>query len=110
MKNIIFLYLIIFGVHQSVNSQNKAVKIFENNLMVIENYLNKKETKIDELKSSANFLQEVTGIKYYINFESYELSEVTSKKDLENWKKWLEKNKEKLYWDEKERKVKLKND
>jgi hypothetical protein len=108
MKNIIFLCLLFLGVCQFANSQNKAIKIFENNLLIVENYLNGKKTKIVELQSSAEFLREISGIEYYINFDSYELSEVTSKKDLRKWKKWLKKNGENLYWDENEEKVKLK--
>lgn len=109
MKNTIILCLLFWGVCQSANSQNKAIKIFENNLLIVENYLNSKETKIVELKSSAEFLREISGIEYYVDFDSYELSKVTSKKDLRKWKKWFKKNGEYLYWDENEEKVKLKN-
>jgi hypothetical protein len=106
MKNILLSTIALF-CYLITNGQNKAEIIFKNNLLLVENYLEGKETKVVELKSSAKFLQDLTGIEYYIDFDSYELSGITSKQNVIDWEKWFIKNRKLLYWDEIQKKVVL---
>ncbi len=106
-KNNHFFLLFFLIVFNLCGAQN-AKKIFREKLSVVENYHKGKKTFITELKKSAIFLTELTEIQFEI-YDSYEMSEVTSKQNLKDWKIWYKKNKNNLYWDKIEQKVKVKH-
>ena len=99
---ILLLFFIVF-VSRTVYSQN-AKEVFLGHLEMYENYIKGKyvnqimdmTTFIDANK----FLATVTGIKTNALFAKDEI--------VKEWRVWFEKNKEKLYWDEKEKMVKVK--
>lgn len=107
MKKLSCIFCLFFFLIFSSSFAQNAKQIFRQKLNLVENYQKGKETVIDELKASAKFLTEITKIQFEV-FDSYEMSDVTSKKNLKDWKKWYSKNKNKLYWDDIDRKVKVK--
>ena len=65
------------------------------------------DKKNREVDVAIDFLEKITHIKCDRTEDFAHLPE-PSKKNYWAWKKWFEKNKKRLYWDKKERKVKLK--
>jgi len=86
----------------------KACKIFNNHLAVINDRVNKKPWQnLGEVNVAINSLEAITGItsqsdgnyfgRYYPTLEDYE-----------KWSAWFKENSLRLYWDKKEKKVKVK--
>lgn len=99
---ILLLFFVVF-VSTTVYSQN-AKEVFLVHLDMYENY---KKGKYDNqvldmttFLDANKFMESVTGIKSNSLFASDEI--------VKDWRAWFEKNKEKLYWDKKEEKVKVK--
>lgn len=85
-----------------------ASRVFLYHLSVIESFVN--IGYIDEgsaLVRSYEFLEGMTGIKGDV-VEQKELFYTPSKKNLKDWKKWFRDNRNKIYWDASEQKVKAK--
>ncbi len=102
----LFIFLFIFG--QNINAQNSP-RIFELNLGMISNYLHiqgGKNIKQERIQEAVDFLEEITKIKCDKNLETVR---EPSERNYIDWKNWLEINKERIYWDEKQKKIKLKN-
>ena len=67
----------------------------------------KEETKINDVNSAVLFLTEVTGIRPHTKTnQSAQL--ILTKEDYTKWLNWLSQNDSRLYWDDKEKKVKVK--
>lgn len=100
---ILLLFFIVFA-STTVYSQN-AKEVFLGHLEMYENYIKGKyDNQIMDMTTfiDANkFLATVTGIKTNALFAKDEI--------VKEWRVWFEKNKEKLYWDEKEKMVKVKS-
>ncbi|MCF6350833.1 MAG: hypothetical protein L3J23_07375 [Flavobacteriaceae bacterium] len=115
MKNIyllIFLIITLSCKSFDFNNQNytKSQNIYVENIKLIDGYvLHEKviENGID-LENAALFLEKLTGIKSDV--DDFEFMIDPSEKNLKKWKKWFKRNKEKLCFDEKEQKVKVRND
>jgi len=111
IKYLIF-FLIIFNSCKSFdfsdNNYTKSQKIYIKNIKLIDDYvLHEKAIKNGiDLESAVKFLEKLTDIKSDV--DDFEFMIEPSEKNLKQWKKWFKKNKEKLYFDEKEQKVKIK--
>jgi len=87
---------------------DKACKIFCDNLAVIKESVEKKTTvNASKISEAISFLEQVTLIKSTSDGNFFGRFNPT-KQDFNNWNQWFKKNKQMLYWDEKEQKVKLK--
>lgn len=108
MKKVIYL-LLLFVVCSCIGQQepNKSQVIFKSNIKVIERYLNEETIKGTGLDDSVTFFEELTKIKSNI-FEGIDKLSDPTEKNLQDWKGWYKINKTKLYWDEKEQMVKVK--
>nr|WP_294793142.1 hypothetical protein [uncultured Mucilaginibacter sp.] len=88
---------------------DKACKMFSDHLAVIKESVEKKKpVNASKINEAISFLEQVTLIKstsdgnYFGRFSPNE-------QDFNNWNQWFKKNKSMLYWEEKERKVKVKS-
>jgi hypothetical protein len=105
MKKILcILLLIISGNFYSQNAQ----KIFDENLNIIERFRNGETIPGTGLDDAVKFLEEITSIKSFVD-QQFDGIIIPTEKNLKSWKKWYEKNKELLYWDENSKKVKVRN-
>ncbi len=109
MKKAKLLIQIFFILLFSSVSAQDAQKIFLENLTVFESIAKDKDAAIDlnTLYEARHFLIQTTGIKYEME-KSFDMPIFPPNKTIENWRNWFENNKEKLYWDEKLKEVKVK--
>jgi len=115
-KSIIFLLFFIFSCNsiklsnnKSFNNLNKAQIIYLYNLNIIYDFVfydTWKDAENRSLEPAVSFLENITKIKsnYRKNMSEMYWPTVAN---YNEWKNWFIKNKEKIFWDEKERKVKL---
>lgn len=88
--------------------KNKAQKEYLLKIAIIEKFVTtKRSDDTQTLDSAIEFMENITNIKSEF-IPGYEISLVPSEQNLKDWKNWYNKNKKRLYWDEKEQKVKLK--
>jgi hypothetical protein len=85
-----------------------GIALYDDKLDLIKKYIDKIEAPpVDDVKSAVSFLTEITGIKPFSQVsQSAQLN--LSRNDYTKWLHWLDKNNLRLYWDSKERKVKVK--
>lgn len=110
MNRIIILTVVILFSCNSIKTQkfNKAQIVYLEKLNFIELYNEGKiEPSFKDLKEVAFFFEEITNIKADI-YESIDSFIDPSEQNLKDWKEWYKNNKERLYWNEEEQKVKLK--
>ncbi len=109
MRKTIYLILVIviFACTNQKQVENRAQAIFNNNILVIEKYLKGETIEGTGLNDSVLFLEGLTGIKSDI-FEGIDKLLDPTEKNLQDWKNWYKNNKNLIYWDEKEKKVRLK--
>ncbi len=103
--SILIFSLLLFS---NVNAQD-AKKIFLENLTVFENMAEDKDAVIDlnTLYEAREFLIKTTGITYEME-KSFNMPIFPPKNTIKNWRDWFEKNKDRLYWDEKLQEVRVK--
>ena len=90
-------------------SCNKAEDIFKYNLKLIKERLDKKkDLNLMDVYSAILFLEDITKIGSHANANYAGRFDPTIE-DYQNWKDWYEKNKSRLYWDDKAQKVKVKS-
>lgn len=100
------LFLFAF-ISFNISAQN-AKEIFLENLTAFEN-LQKDENasiSLNMIYEARKFLIELTGISYEIE-KSFDMPISPPEQTLKDWRNWFEQNKEKLYWDKKSKKVKV---
>lgn len=100
------LILFISFFYTNLNAQT-AQEIFLENLAVFENLKKGGSTDLNRVYESRAFLIEITGITYQME-NSFDMPKMPPHETIEEWKSWYDKNKEELYWDKKEKKVKVK--
>ncbi|MDR0229360.1 MAG: hypothetical protein LBI72_09890 [Flavobacteriaceae bacterium] len=101
-----FLFLLLFGCKPVECLDPAACAYFENTYRRIEGNYDKRYSKTTIYSEDYDFIYAITGVQSeYI--EGIELLYTPSKKSLKIWKRWYKYNKDKLYWDESEKKVKL---
>ncbi len=110
MKNKILILLCFFFIGCKGIGQDKqrAYSEIEKRLNVIKNFVEGKE--IDSTLSRAEavaFMEKLTKIESESAFIAESKLNPT-KADYDNWNNWYEKNKEKLYWDKRNKKVLIK--
>jgi hypothetical protein len=89
----------------------KAQEEFLRSLDVVGDRMRVGKGSLDEFNQAVDILEKVTGIKGHREHQfltDYFKPELL-KPDYEKWKDWYEKNKDKLYWDEKQKKIIVKN-
>src|SRR6476620_1132601 len=107
MNKFLYIFLLVtISTFSKLNSQN-APAIFEQNLSVVESLYKGQAFDLNTIYDARSFLIDVTGIKPEIE-KSFDMPIVPSKKIVKSWRKWYKKNKQRLYWDEVEKKVKVK--
>lgn len=110
MNRIMILLVVMLFSCNSIKTQklNKAQIVYLEKLNFIGLYNEGKiEPSSKDLKEVALFFEEITNIKANI-FESFDPFIDPSEQNLLDWKEWYKNNKERLYWDEVGKKVKLK--
>lgn len=95
---ILILILFLFSACSPLkkNKLTQAQKVYLQNLDFIKNYLDNDNKNINNLDKAVVFFEKLTGIKSDI-VHSIEPFYSPSKENLQNWKKWYELNKNKLY-------------
>jgi hypothetical protein len=105
-KSILFILFVIFYSCKTIDcNDTKACNFYLEKYNRVENYCNK--NFVDTIDNAdIIFIVELTKIMPdYI--EGIDIVYTPSRKNLKDWKKWYDKNKDMLYWDEIEQKVKL---
>ena len=109
MKKTQFVLLILLIFFSFNLSAQNPQEIFLENLTAFEN-LQKDENasiSLNMVYEAREFLIELTGISYEME-KSFDMPIFPPDKTLKEWRTWFELNKEKLYWDKKDKKVKAK--
>lgn len=106
--NIIFLLGMVFSCsNANLYSQNKAQQLYLENIAVVEKFVMKEwNPKSDGsiLDSAVLFLEELTAIQSNY-LPGKEMILLPNKENLNDWKRWYKKNKDRLVWDEEELKA-----
>lgn len=105
---LILSLLMVVSCRSLSDEEDMANRVFLYHLSVIESFVN--IGYIDEVSALARsyeFLEGITGIKGDVE-EQKELFYTPSKENLRDWKRWLRNNRQKIYWDAGEQKVKIK--
>ena len=99
MKTIIAVLFFFFTCSaQAQQPDSMALIAIRNNLDIVSNFIDKKDTSLKKISESINFLNELTGIynefygKYYGQFKP-------TPNDLKAWTSWTEMNKAYVRWD-----------
>jgi hypothetical protein len=100
------LLLLTLALSTDLKAQN-AQELFRKNLSVFDDIEKGKSFSLNMIYESRAFLIDLTGIKYQMEKE-FEMPIFPPKKTIKEWKNWFEKNKNNLYWDDSDKKVKLK--
>jgi hypothetical protein len=108
MKKItLVLFMIFLSFSGKVSAQN-AQAIFLENLESFER-LSKNENEsinLNTVYEARKFLIDVTGITYKME-KPFDMPIFPPDKTIKKWRSWFEKNKDLLYYDEKEKEVKV---
>ncbi|PWB22858.1 hypothetical protein [Flavobacterium sp. HTF] len=108
MKKLTFVLFVIFlSFSNNVNSQN-AQGTFLDNLESFERLANNENESIslNKIYEARKFLIDITGITYKME-EAFDMPVFPPNETIKNWRSWFEKNKELLYFDEKDKIVKV---
>jgi len=98
------------NTNKSFNDLNKAQIVYLYNLNIIYDFVyydTWKDTENRSLEPAVFFLENITNIKSNFRKNMSEMYWPTIV-NYNEWKNWYLKNKERLIWDEKEKKVKIK--
>jgi hypothetical protein len=110
MKKCVYLCVVLTLCGcKSIHAQQRPQLFFEENLKTIEKFLGGEQIQGTKLMDSAIFLQQVTNIKSDM-YQGFDEFYTPSEHNLKDWKKWYKKNKDKLYWDEEEQTVKVRQE
>jgi hypothetical protein len=106
-KLTIILFLILLSFTNKVNAQNTQA-IFLDNLESFERLANNENESIslNKVYEARKFLIDITGITYKME-EVFDMPVFPPDKTIKKWRSWFEKNKDLLYYDEKEKEVKV---
>ena len=99
MKTLItILFLVTASYSQAQQQDSLALVAIRNNLNIVSDFIEKKDTSLKKISEAIGFLNELTGIynefhgKYYGQFKP-------TAGDLKAWTTWVEMNKGYLRWD-----------
>ena len=112
MKNSLqfFFTIIILSSCSSYNNLNKSQTIYISHLNKIEYFVKNKDREISldlgGLFPSIKLLENLTKIKSDLS-ESFESFPIPTRKNFKQWRNWYKINKDKLYFDETERIIKV---
>ncbi|WP_315824066.1 hypothetical protein [Paraflavitalea speifideaquila] len=112
MKNkILILLCFLFIVCKGISQNNqRACSEVENRLNIIQNFVEGKEIDSTLRRAEAvAFMEKLTKIESESPFIAESKSNPT-KIDFDKWSNWYKQNKEKLYWDKRNKKVSVKSD
>lgn len=110
IKIILLLVLFSFSCKSIYQYDDRREQVFFYHLGVVENFLSVGYIdKGEYLDNSIHFLEDLTKIKSD-SYEGRDFFYEPSTQNLKEWKKWFRKNKENLFWDEAETKLKLKEE
>jgi len=107
MKTLIYTLIFVLFSCNGEKNVDKSETIFNNNIDIIKRYNEGETIKGTGLDDSVMFLEELTNIKSEMT-EGIVLLRTPTEENLKAWEEWYKKNKEKLFWDENDQKVKLK--
>lgn len=104
-----YIYYILFIIFYSCKTvdciDTKACNYFFAIYERLENF--SKNNYVGQIKETdVFFIEKLTNIECNYT-EGFDILYEPTEQNLRDWKKWYDKNKDKLYWDEKEEKVKL---
>lgn len=98
--------VILYSCNVGFSQNDKAINIFETNLEVLERYFNEETIEGGQLDKSIIFFEDLTGIKSDIG-DGYDDIRTPTIENLNQWKDWFKRNKDKLYWNQQEQKIKI---
>jgi hypothetical protein len=102
--SLIFAFITCLAFHKQ---DKKALVVYEQNLAIVKYRIdNRKDFNLMEVYGAILFFNRVTGIISHSGGGAAGAFDPT-REDYSNWKKWLRKNKDRLYWDEKSQTVKV---
>ncbi|QSB26254.1 hypothetical protein [Flavobacterium sp. CLA17] len=108
MKKLTFLlFIILLSFSSKVSAQN-AQSIFLENLESFERLAKSENESIslNMVYEARKFLIDVTGITYKME-KPFDMPVFLPDKTIKKWRSWFEKNKDLLYYDEKEKEVRV---
>ena len=112
MRQIFYIIALILSLlsYKSISQtyDKKAQSVFNMNLTIVENYFIVGYVEdYSCLNRAIDFLEKISEIKCNVPAEYLTRYEPTNK-NIQDWKTWFNRNKNKIYWDDKENKVKIK--
>lgn len=111
MKTYYLILLLFFSCKSSDIQIKKAQDIYLTNLEIIESFVKIENESIDgnTLDRAINFLESLTLIKSSFT-QNYDPQKFPTDQNLNDWEKWYSENKQLLYWDDLDGKVKVKSE
>lgn len=115
MKSIVKLPLLLLYLLSTVTNygnvqikKNKAQKEYLNNLHIIQDCMYKgKKVSGEVFDGAIFFLETTTNIKSNYSY-GHEAFATPTEQNIKDWKNWYKRNKNLLYWDQNEQRVKVK--
>ncbi len=101
-----FVFYLLLGCKSAKCLDPVACAYFEKTYKRIEKNYDKRYSKTIIYSEDYDFIYAITGIQSEYE-EGVDLLYTPSKENLKDWSKWFKYNKDKLYWDETEKKVKI---
>ncbi|MBL0736834.1 hypothetical protein JI750_08080 [Flavobacterium sp. GN10] len=106
MKKLSLFLFVILSFSAKLNAQN-AQEIFLENLGAFEQLANENASiNLNMVYEARKFLIDITGISYKME-KPFDMPVFPPDKTIKKWRAWFEKNKDLLYYDEKEKIVKV---
>lgn|SRR6218665_182807 len=106
MKKLSLFLFVILSFSAKLNAQN-AQEIFLENLGAFERLANENASiNLNTVYEARKFLIDITGISYKME-KPFDMPVFPPDKTIKKWRVWFEKNKDLLYYDEKEKIVKV---
>lgn len=110
MKIYYLVLLVFFSCKSSDIQIKKAQEIYLNHLQTIESFVKVESNSIEgnTLDEAILFLESITSISSSVT-QNYDPQKFPSQQNLDDWKMWYSENKQLLYWDDLDKKVKIKS-
>jgi len=107
-KNCVIVFFLPLTMVLNTYLDNRACDIYNQNLKIIKERLDDKSfVSVAKISSAIDFFEGVTGIQSHSDGDFAGSRYSPTKEDYANWKKWFKKNKNRLYWDNHEQRVKV---
>lgn len=89
----LFIITLLFVCCKSPAQNQKPIKVYEQNLSIIENAITSNKIEIKKLNDAIDKIEKVSNIKSYEDFSDYGSFRMPVSYNLRDWKLWLKQNK-----------------